>query len=78
MAVAKNGEFIADVLALDDVEIGHEEGHLTITRPLTDDVVSMQDVLSEVHNHGLDVRDDITNVEAGYTRLVVGGAGGDA
>jgi len=71
MAVAD--DVVMPMLQLDGVSVGEEEGRLIVTRRLTDDETSIDDVLSEVHEHGLVVDDVIVDIDTGEVRATIGG-----
>ena len=68
MAVADHG-FVAAAIGLDGVSIAHEDGRLIAARDLTDDHVSLEDVIDLAHEHGLRIADCEVDMSDGETRL---------
>lgn len=53
MATAPRQDFVVEALDLDGIAVSRDEDRLVAARDLSDDQVSMEDVLDLAHEHGL-------------------------
>jgi hypothetical protein len=66
-------EFILATVDLDGVSVERQDGRIVATRDLTDDEISLGDVIDLARKYDLAVGDAQMDVPAGEARLVVGG-----
>jgi len=71
--VPRQQEFILATVDLDGVSVEREDGAIIATRDLTDDEISLGDVIDLAHEHDLGIADATVDMPAGEARLVVGG-----
>ncbi|QLH81010.1 hypothetical protein [Halosimplex pelagicum] len=65
-------QFALAAMDLDDASIGREDGRLVVTRELTDETVSTEDIIDLADEHGLDTVDVTADVAAGEVCVWVG------
>ncbi|WP_135363421.1 hypothetical protein [Halosimplex halophilum] len=65
--------FALAAMDLDDASVGREDGRLVVTRELTDETVSTEDIIDLADEHGLDIVDVTADVGDGEVCVWIGG-----
>lgn len=66
-------KFILSTVDLDGVSVEREDGHIVATRDLTDDEISMGDIIDLAGTYDLTVGDMQVSLPDGEARVIVGG-----
>lgn len=67
-------QFVLDAITQQGVDVGrNDDGNVTAARDLTDDKVELDDVLDLAREHGLLVKNVITDMQSAETRVVFHG-----
>lgn len=70
MSTQAHGEaFALEAMGQDNASVGREDGHLVVTRQLSDEVVGIEDILTLVETHNLHVEDVTADVQEGEMRV---------
>ena len=75
MAATAQGSFVVDAIDLDGVAVSHDDGYVVAARDLTDDSVSMEDILEAADEHDLSLADVRVDMQDGEARAYFGGGG---